>query len=1202
MSPLHRRLLRKGFFASLLIALMIGSTLPIPHTSAALVMGSSLSTQAPAASTAIIWTNQTEYYPGSTVTIYGSGFAPSSVITVSVTRPDGVIDTWNSIKTDQMGGFITTYVLSVGIEATYYVSATDGTNKATTTFADNYSILTLTVGPQSPSPIDPPGTATYSISSTWTGSGFSTFVTLSTISWSPVLPTGLTFYFTPATLNHLTTISTLKVMTSGSTPSGNYTFTVHATGTAGTENVAANQLVVAFKVASIVSSDSAGNAKSSYMASDVVYAEFADNGGSSQAVNVYVVDSIPTTGQTLSDIRGNPTTVTVNTSGQVSLIWSNPLTAGTHYLVMDGNNDGKYDPAYDLISSSFTVPPILVDYKAGFGTIGYGSNIQFDYLSAIAITGKDNVYVADTQYGLYANIWMYEFSCIPGSTTSSATYVTQWGGPYQGAYGGGNYFSYAPGEVAIDGSGNVYVADQGYSLIQKFDSHGNFLTQWDGSNGGTTFSSPSGVAVDPTTGNTVVADTYNGLIQVFNNTGSFIISFGGNTSNSNSFLPVSVAVDKNGEIFAVDAGNLVVQEFSGTGNFLRQFGSFSYSTGIAVDGKGNVFVADAGANVVEKFDNSGNFIMQWSGTYSLSNVAVDSTGNVFMSEWYYTGSYLGVVEEFSNSGSFLNQFSGATSIPGPSQFFAPEGAAIDGSGNIFIADSANYRIQEFSSSGRFIRLWGNDVQSPEHGNGQFNYPTGIAYNSHNRYIYVADTYNNRIEVFDRGGNYKFQFGSSYGNPGSGNGQLDTPIGVAIDSSGKVYVVDQNNGRVEVFDANGNYVTQWSSFGYGIAVSATGYVYVCNENSIQEFTTSGMLIRQWGSYGTGDTNFNYAKLIAVDSAGNVYVADELNSRIDMYTGEGNWILNFGTNGHPGALTYPYGVAVDSHFNVYVVDGSTSNVIKVFSQKPLPSKEIASITYTGDTLVNTKGQVTGSIRLSARLSQTPEPNLGDFTKARVEFDLFSSSNLGATPDATFYASVDSSGNALVTPKPTIGTDIWTVRVRIDPANGYWTQNKIVIQRLTVTTSTSYFSRATGNGWIQDSNSQNGKDTFAFAVQYIRAPTPIGAFVFVYHSGAYEYVVVSAGLQGGGLAFTSAHQAVFSGKCNIYQVRSATGTIVNSWMNYRFTTYITDGSGTLLAGSPDSIAVTIYNQSNAVWYQIGTPNAQIPLSGGNIVVRTS
>jgi hypothetical protein len=124
----------------------------------------------------------------------------------------------------------------------------------------------------------------------------------------------------------------------------------------------------------------------------------------------------------------------------------------------------------------------------------------------------------------------------------------------------------------------------------------------------------------------------------------------------------------------------------------------------------------------------------------------------------------------------------------------------------------------------------------------------------------------------------------------------------------------------------------------------------------------------------------------------------------------------------------------------------------------------------------------------------------------------------------------------------------------------------------------------------------------VQYIRAPTPIGAFVFVYHSGAYEYVVVSAGLQGGGLAFTSAHQAVFSGKCNIYQVRSATGTIVNSWMNYRFTTYITDGSGTLLAGSPDSIAVTIYNQSNAVWYQIGTPNAQIPLSGGNIVVRTS
>jgi DNA-binding beta-propeller fold protein YncE len=129
------------------------------------------------------------------------------------------------------------------------------------------------------------------------------------------------------------------------------------------------------------------------------------------------------------------------------------------------------------------------------------------------------------------------------------------------------------------------------------------------------------------------------------------------------------------------------------------------------------------------------------------------------------------------------------------QFNNPTGIVVDASGNVYVSDSSNNRIEKFNSSGGFITSWG----TPGPGNGQFNIPGHLALDSTGN-VYVADTFNNRVQEFAGNGTFL----TSFGVMGSGNGQLVDPNGLALDSSGNVYVVDTgnsvgtNNNRIEVF--------------------------------------------------------------------------------------------------------------------------------------------------------------------------------------------------------------------------------------------------------------------------------------------------------------------------------------------------------------------------------------------------------------------
>jgi sugar lactone lactonase YvrE len=295
----------------------------------------------------------------------------------------------------------------------------------------------------------------------------------------------------------------------------------------------------------------------------------------------------------------------------------------------------------------------------------------------------------------------------PTPTPITATYVLKWGD-----YGSGDGQFREPGDVAVDGAGNVYVAAKNNHRIQKFSSTGVFLTKWGG--GGTTRGTgdgevirPEGVAVDGS-GNVYVADTGNRRIQMFTSSGEFLTRWG---SYGSVFWCPSCQND----------------------------GLFNEAEGVAVDGSGNVYVADKNNNRIQKFSSTG----------------------VFLTKWGTEGS-------------------------GDGQFKYPHAVAVDGSGNVYVADSENNRIQKFSSTGVFLTKWGGYLSS-------FNTPRGVAVDGSGN-VYVADSGNHRIQMFTSSGEFLTQWGSY----GSGNGQFKWPYGVAADELGNVYVADKNNQRIQKF--------------------------------------------------------------------------------------------------------------------------------------------------------------------------------------------------------------------------------------------------------------------------------------------------------------------------------------------------------------------------------------------------------------------
>ena len=494
-------------------------------------------------------------------------------------------------------------------------------------------------------------------------------------------------------------------------------------------------------------------------------------------------------------------------------------------------------------------------------------------------------------------------------------------------------------DVAVDGSGNIYVADATSNQIKKFDSNGAPLLQWGtfGSGDGQ-FNSPQGITVDASSGEVYVSDTYNNRIQKFSGSGAFVMKWGSCcTGDGQLQVPLAVAVDAIGNVYVADNGNYRIQKFSGSGTFITKWGSrgagdgqFSYPTGIAVDANANVFVVDGTNNSVQKFSSTGGFVTKWGafgsgdGQFnSPQGIAVDAnSGNVYVSDGFSW------IQKFSNNGIFTYKWGSYGT--GDGQFYSPNGIAVDASGNIFVADQNNYRIQKFTNAGVFLWKLGSPL-----GNSQFYYPYGIAFDASGN-VYVADSYNHRIQKFNSSGS----FITKWGTQGSGDGQFNYPQGVAVDAGGNVFVAEGNN-RIQKFTSSGLFIAKWGSGGsgdgqfaqpMGITFDATGNVYVAEANNhrVQKFTSSGSFIAKWGTQGSGDGQFYYPRGIAVDAAGNVYVADYYNHRIQKFTSSGVFVTKWGNCcGGDGQFQYPEGVAIDGSGQVYVTDWGNNRIQKFTS---------------------------------------------------------------------------------------------------------------------------------------------------------------------------------------------------------------------------------------------------------------------------------
>lgn len=263
---------------------------------------------------------------------------------------------------------------------------------------------------------------------------------------------------------------------------------------------------------------------------------------------------------------------------------------------------------------------------------------------------------------------------------------------------------------------------------------------------------------------------------------------------------------------------------------------------------------------------------------------VADTGNHRILHISPTGNVLHTWGSFGDSSLFEEEAPGGT-------FYEPWGIAISPEGAVFVADTWNHRIQKFTSDGQFLMQWGyfGEAETPA----AFWGPRDIAIDKNGR-VYVTDTGNKRIVAFDSSGNFITEFGSA----GLAAGQFDEPVSLAIDDEGLVYVTDAWNQRVLVFspDPEGIVYTplrEWDIAGwYGqsmdnkpyIRLASNGNVFVSDPEGyrILEFNYQGEFIRFWGYFGASLDALNLPAGMAIDPAGGLWVADSGNNRLLHFT--------------------------------------------------------------------------------------------------------------------------------------------------------------------------------------------------------------------------------------------------------------------------------------------------------------------------------
>jgi uncharacterized protein (TIGR03437 family) len=511
------------------------------------------------------------------------------------------------------------------------------------------------------------------------------------------------------------------------------------------------------------------------------------------------------------------------------------------------------------------------------------------------------------------------------------------------------------GGLAVDSSGNLYIADSSNSRVRMISTSGiistiaggNCCNSAEGVLATTaTLSTPWAVAVD-SSGNIYIADTGTNKVRQVSTSGTITTvagngsagytGDGGPATNAQLSAPRGIALDSAGNLYIADRNNNRIRKvFGGTittvaggGASLGDGGAatgaqLNQPSAVALDSSGNLYIADTSNNRIREVSggtittvvgggSSGDGSSATSASLSTPlGVAVDSSGNLYMSDGYdcrirkVAGGIISTV-----GGNGLYGYSGDGGPANLAQLgLVSGGIAMDPSGNLYIAERFQSRVRRVAVNGTITTFAGTGGGGFSGDNGpataaKLNSPYGLAFDSSGN-LYIADTSNNRIREVSTSGQITTIAGT--GNSGFGgdggpatSAQLAGPQGVGVDSSGNIYIADTGNNRVRRI-----------SGGTISTVAGTGVAGSSGDNGP---ATSATL--------------NGPQGVMADTAGNLYVSDTNSYRIrkidtagaiTAYAGKGSCC--YSGDGGPALAAQigaPAGLAMDGGGNFYFADG-------------------------------------------------------------------------------------------------------------------------------------------------------------------------------------------------------------------------------------------------------------------------------------------
>lgn len=250
----------------------------------------------------------------------------------------------------------------------------------------------------------------------------------------------------------------------------------------------------------------------------------------------------------------------------------------------------------------------------------------------------------------------------------------------------------------------------------------------------------------------------------------------------------------------------------------------------------------------------------------------------------------------------------------------PIGVAVDAQLNLYVIDNLS-RLHKFAPNGQLTVEWG----SRGSGDGELSLNDALILGNN-----IATDAQGNVYVPDNGNG---QVLSSWGSRGTADGQLNFPHGVAIEpNGGRVYVADTNNHRVQIFDPVGTFMfmlTIQRDMPVAVTTDDQGNLIVLDPNTphIQRFDPTGQRLAAWGGPGTGDGEFSRPVSCAVDAHGSIYVADTGNHRIQQFDHAGTFIAQWGEQGRgDGQFQSPSGIAIDRQGGIFVADTGNNRVLK------------------------------------------------------------------------------------------------------------------------------------------------------------------------------------------------------------------------------------------------------------------------------------